>query len=558
MNMLRDEENKKYRKLITNTLEFDPQILNRYVNFMNNPDERTAVDQFGKDDKYFGICALMATLPGLPMFGHGQIEGFTEKYGMEYKRAYWDETVDSYLVERHKREIFPLLKHRHLFAGIDNFQFYDFIKSDGCVDENIFVYSNRFENQSSLVLYNNKYQKSAGIIHHSRAFVNIQNNQHDLVTRSLHEGLAISGDQGKYTIFKDIAKDLRYYIRESSQIVEKGLFFELEAYSLHTFVEIYEIVDDQAGTYRQLCDYLAGAPIANLENAVHFIKTHKVTNAFQELINPGFFRFILDSADDSVHSEGLLTKAIDQMKAKYTHLLNEIKTYRLLDNNNDQIIVPEVIDNIEWILIGKYSGSYQQALTDVINYTSFLYHLDDQDIKDFVSAMLLTWSLVRKNGKLESMVDYPDISQRWYHEFNHLDAVANTFETLLKRSRSEFNLEISLIDGLITLQNWYQEPLSNTENAAEVLIRNWLATPQLSRYLMINTSNEIEYFNQERYELLTAWCCLMAVFGIETNGRLTLAQKEQYLAHLQLLNDDLIARMKNSNYQVKNLFKSLN
>ena len=80
MNMLRDEKNAEYRLVMKNTLEFDPEILKRYVNFMNNPDERTAVDQFGKGDKYFGICTLMVTLPGLPMFGHGQIEGFTEKY----------------------------------------------------------------------------------------------------------------------------------------------------------------------------------------------------------------------------------------------------------------------------------------------------------------------------------------------------------------------------------------------------------------------------------------------------------------------------------------------
>ena len=31
---------------------------------MNNPDERTAVDQFGKGDKYFGVCTLMVTMPG--------------------------------------------------------------------------------------------------------------------------------------------------------------------------------------------------------------------------------------------------------------------------------------------------------------------------------------------------------------------------------------------------------------------------------------------------------------------------------------------------------------
>jgi len=29
--------------------------MKRYVNFMSNPDERTAVDQFGTGDKCFGL-----------------------------------------------------------------------------------------------------------------------------------------------------------------------------------------------------------------------------------------------------------------------------------------------------------------------------------------------------------------------------------------------------------------------------------------------------------------------------------------------------------------------
>ena len=97
MHMLMKEENNKYRELIKNTLEFNPEILKRYVNFMSNPDEETAVNQFGKGDKYFGVAMLMVTLPGLPMFAHGQIEGFSEKYGMEYKRAYYDEFIDDNL-----------------------------------------------------------------------------------------------------------------------------------------------------------------------------------------------------------------------------------------------------------------------------------------------------------------------------------------------------------------------------------------------------------------------------------------------------------------------------
>ncbi len=131
MVLLRDEDNAKYRHLMKNTLEFDPEILKRYVNFMNNPDERTAVDQFGKGDKYFGVCTLMATMPGLPMLGHGQVEGFTERYGMEYQRAYWDEQPDEYLVQRHEREIFPLMHRRYLFAEVADFLLYDFYTPDG-------------------------------------------------------------------------------------------------------------------------------------------------------------------------------------------------------------------------------------------------------------------------------------------------------------------------------------------------------------------------------------------------------------------------------------------
>ena len=45
-------DNAKYRVLIKTTLDFEPEILKRYVNFMNNPDEKTAAEQFSKGDKY--------------------------------------------------------------------------------------------------------------------------------------------------------------------------------------------------------------------------------------------------------------------------------------------------------------------------------------------------------------------------------------------------------------------------------------------------------------------------------------------------------------------------
>ncbi len=207
MNMMRDEENAKYRSVIKNTLEFDPDIMKRYVNFMSNPDERTAIDQFGTGDKCFGVAVLMSTLPGLPMFGHGQVEGFTEKYGMEYQRPRYDETPNPWLVERHEREIAPLLKKRWLFAESSNFLLYDFFEPSGSVDENVFAYSNRNGDERAVVIYNNRFGTAHGTIDFSAAYADKSTSQ--LRQRRLREGLDLTGDPGVILAWRDSLSGLR-------------------------------------------------------------------------------------------------------------------------------------------------------------------------------------------------------------------------------------------------------------------------------------------------------------------------------------------------------------
>ncbi len=137
---------------------------------MSNPDEKTAVEQFGKGDKYFGVATMMATLPGLPMLGHGQVEGFGEKYGMEFRRAVLDEQPDPWLLERHRRELFPLLHRRAWFAEADDFLLYDFVTPSGAVDEDVFAYSNGSGPTRSLVLYHDRFAETTGTIRESAAY----------------------------------------------------------------------------------------------------------------------------------------------------------------------------------------------------------------------------------------------------------------------------------------------------------------------------------------------------------------------------------------------------
>ncbi|MEA3440873.1 MAG: alpha-amylase family glycosyl hydrolase, partial [Chloroflexota bacterium] len=267
MNMLRDEKNQEYRLVIKNTLEFDPEILKRYVNFMNNPDERTAVDQFGKGDKYFGICSMMATLPGLPMFGHGQIEGYTEKYGMEYRRAYWDETPDSYLIERHEREIFPLLRQRWLFANVQNFLLYDFFTPEGSVNEDVFAYSNRAGEQRSLVVYHNRYADTRGWIRTSSAYLDKSGEERRLVQKSIGEGLGLSNDESMFVIFRDHISGLEY-IRRNVELHRQGLYIEMRAYQARVFLDFHQVQDNEWGTYSQLAAYLEGRGVPSIDEAM--------------------------------------------------------------------------------------------------------------------------------------------------------------------------------------------------------------------------------------------------------------------------------------------------
>jgi predicted flap endonuclease-1-like 5' DNA nuclease/glycosidase len=279
MVMLRDERNKEYRDVIKNTLEFEPEILKRYVNFLSNPDEKTAVEQFGKADKYFGIMTLCATLPGLPMLGHGQIEGFTEKYGMEYQRAYYDETPDYGFMAHHDTQIFPLLKKRYLFAEVEHFALYE-------VDhDHVFAYSNRAGSERALVLYNNS-------SHHAN--VVIQNGLYAERQASLLEAMQLFAEANRFAIYRDNVSNLEY-IRNLGTLQTQGFQIELGAYGRAVLLDWREVLDND-GRYARLAAMLGGRGVENLHTAVQELHLEKILTPWNELVNAKNARALLAPA----------------------------------------------------------------------------------------------------------------------------------------------------------------------------------------------------------------------------------------------------------------------
>ncbi len=244
MHHLRDEDNAEFRAMIAATLAFDSGVLQRWVNFLTNPDEPPAAEQLGSGDKYFAMCTLLATLPGLPLFGHGQLEGLAEKYGMEYARAYVDEQPDPEIVRRHDRRIVPLLERRSLFAGCEGFRLFDVEERPGDepadepeVLEDVIAFTNRNGGEHALVLVHNRDATVRGRVRRAVPYRDAEGNA---VTETLGEALGLAPDG--CCRFRDAITGAELE-RPSSGILERGLDVELGPYQARVLLVAEEPLD---------------------------------------------------------------------------------------------------------------------------------------------------------------------------------------------------------------------------------------------------------------------------------------------------------------------------
>lgn len=324
MNMLKNEENSKYRELIKNTLKFNPQILKRYVNFLSNPDEETAINQFGDGDKFFGCTVLMVTLPGLPMFAHGQIEGFREKYGHEYRKSYYNESPNEYLIERHKKEIFPLMKKRYLFSQVENFEFYDFKDASGKTIEDVFVYSNRKGNERSLIFYNNSYNTYSGYIDLTclkNVVMSDAEEKRRLEFKSLGEALDLQNSPNHFYIFKELKSGLEF-IRSGKNWYDNVFDLQLYGFEYKIFADFIEIYDD-SGEIQEFSKYLANRGVQSIREELIEFRIKKSVERVKSLLNYESVNSIFESDKPDE-----IEKFVEEL-ANYLNSIKELNTFNL-------------------------------------------------------------------------------------------------------------------------------------------------------------------------------------------------------------------------------------
>ncbi len=317
MHMFMLEENEKYHGLIKNTLEFEPEILKRYVNFMSNPDEETAIKQFGTGDKYFGVLLMMITLPGLPMFAHGQVEGFHEKYGMEYQRAYYEEFENENLVNRHKAEIFPILSKRYIFSEVTHFWFYNCFNFNGNVNHNVFAFSNQFRNEKALVLFNNKYDRAEGIINLSAAKLVDEN----LKQVTISDALEIPKGENLFVKFKEMVTDKDYLY--SVYDFTNGMEIMLNGFEYRVFTN-FEIIYDETGIYQNLYSILNKNGVDSIQNEIKKQSLSNIHNAIINLFDSTNFEHIISIISQNEKNTEELEKNLVNLENRFHFIVSEI------------------------------------------------------------------------------------------------------------------------------------------------------------------------------------------------------------------------------------------
>lgn len=591
MNMLRDEENANYRSVIKKTLEFDPEILKRYVNFMNNPDERTAVDQFGKGDKYFGVCTLLATLPGLPMFGHGQVEGFTERYGMEYRRAYHDESPDAWLVARHERQISPLLHRRALFAEVHDFRLYDFYTDSGFVNEDVFAYSNRSGNDRALVLFNNRFARADGWIRVSCAYSQKSHGGRSLRQSPLSETLC--PDPSMFLAARETVTGLEYLF-SGREVSQKGMHVQLGGYQCNVFLDWMALHDDANHPWGELCVQLQGTGVPSLSDAMRDLQLKPVHQTLAALLDPSSVEPLFESVGpeasrEQVRKAEASAKSVVQSGAKSAKkrklsadgdraseqdassllalrlrtLLEAVQRFSRSEAAHELgVPAPEewhgnVSDAVEDFTRTLKSASRIPALHDAFQRpwpeqacevlpapASPPQHLRQ------VWLTIVAWSAVRALGKLLDDKEADQSAARLFDALHLRQPLAAAFVASGMSDKDEAHWRAAArVRAVLANQAWLPGAAPSTRAPF-----SWLHDPDVAWLIDVHEYEGIRYFNKEKFECLLWWMALPALVRIAEmpipDSSVIKDLEQEIAARIQAASD--------ASYQVMALFEMAN
>ncbi len=413
--------------------------------------------------------------------------------------------------------------------------------------EDVFAYSNSFQDQFSLVLFHNRFGTTAGRIKTSTGFLDKATGF--VRTEALSAHIHASVNPGEFTICTDVISGMDYLLKSDS-LVHEGMYFELNAYEYHVLVNFHQ-VDDTTGDWEKLYWQYQGRPIHNIYLKYRQIHYQKLQNAFSELLAGPVLEFLSGCTEEPDVEIDVRPKPF----GKSIDLEQKVSNF-----------VAELYSSI-----GFYPTDVAQTTRQIMVCAATIRSI----CTDLPPAPLYpskTWRNYSKYMKKKETGLLPIIS-RWSLVVLGILEKGLPFEALSALQESlvrHFGLDLSIQAQMITnglndweanwqirvLEKWMQNPVTFYQPEDSVLVQftNYLTYRSLDEILGVNESDGIRWFRGESmdaYLHTLTWMMLIAIGPSPTIW----AEKVEMLNKYKLELDRIHKMVKKSSYKLDDLIK---
>jgi hypothetical protein len=230
---------------------------------------------------------------------------------------------------------------------------------------------------------------------------------------------------------------------------------------------------------------------------------------FRELVNPGFFRYVLTTHRDMVNREALLPPEalIEETTRKLADLCREIKTYTG-SSRDEEAIIAEVTAKLTALV---RSHPFTEDITDS---ETDIHAVLSQEL----SAAHLAWLFVHVLGDLiDGAGIREEVSRSWIDEWLFGRIIGETLVELGYEEKEVHSSQL-LIKIFTTHQRWCEEG-----NPRSVLM-SLMADGDVQYFLEVNRYQGVLWFSKEAFEDMIAWMHFTA--GVSVMSREGVEQRD--------------------------------
>ncbi|WP_455141386.1 hypothetical protein, partial [Candidatus Hodarchaeum mangrovi] len=251
-----------------------------------------------------------------------------------------------------------------------------------------------------------------------------------------------------------------------------------------------EIPDNEWNHYRILHDYLGGRGVPIIEEARQILIYEPLISVFRKLLNKNSLHLLYEAKTILDYK-----KIIKRTQEDLIIFIQEIKNYSGEQKKPDYLI--DELKEKQHSLAKLLLLSKKEASLELIRMMT----IDE-------IAITLAWLYTHLLGKIKTKdPEYIIYSHTWIDEWL-LGRIIN--EIILNLPKNPERLVIqnpsSLVKVLITHQNW--EKNSQPINLVEIL-----KDPEIHSIIKLNRYQENLWFNQEDFELLIRFLCIIALIN---------------------------------------------